>query len=225
MRVLLVEDDEMLGKATAAGLKTAYAVDWCCNAEDAQVALETTPYDLIVLDINLPGQSGLSFLQQIRAEGDERPVLFLTARDAVHHRIEGLNAGADDYLVKPFDLDELIARCGALIRRSQGRASPVITWDGLVFDPVGKQVNRDGKPVKLSGRELAVLEILMSHMGRVVSKNQIEEHVYDWNSGDIESNTVEVHISALRRKLGKDLIKTVRGVGYMVPPWMENNTH
>lgn len=216
MRVLLVEDDIMLGKATTEGLKTAYAVDWCETAEDAALALQTTPYDLIVLDVNLPGKSGLVFLKDLRKENDDRPVLFLTARDAVSHRIEGLNAGADDYLVKPFDLDELIARIGALIRRSQGRANPKITCGDITYDSTAKQAKKDKKPIKLSGRELAVLEILMSNSDKIVSKSQIENHIYDWESGDIESNTIEVYISALRRKLGKDFIKTIRGVGYMV---------
>jgi len=216
MRVLLVEDDIMLGKATTEGLKTAYAVDWCETAEDAAVALQTTPYDLVVLDINLPGKSGLDFLKELREKKDDRPVLFLTARDAVQHRIEGLNAGADDYLVKPFDLDELIARIGALIRRSQGRANPEIICGNVMYDLMAKQVEKDKKPIKLSGRELAVLEILMSNAGKIISKSQIEDHIYDWGSGDIESNTIEVHISALRRKLGKSFIKTLRGVGYMV---------
>ncbi len=210
----------MLGKATAAGLKTAFAVDWCQDAEEAEEALLTTSYDLLVLDINLPGQSGLDFLREIRKNGDERPVLFLTARDTVSQKIEGLNTGADDYLIKPFDLDELIARCNALMRRTQGRATPLIVWGGITFDPVGAQITKDGAPIALSGRERAVLEILMSNIGRAISKSRIEEHIYDWESGDIESNTIEVHISALRRKLGKDLIKTIRGVGYMVPPWM-----
>ncbi len=218
MRVLLVEDDTMLGKATVEGLKTAYAVDWCESAEDAAVALKTTPYDLVVLDINLPGKSGLELLNDLRGSNDDRAVLFLTARDAVSHRIEGLNAGADDYLVKPFDLDELIARAGALIRRAQGRASSEISCGNIVYDPTAKQARKSGKPVKLSGRELAVLEILMNNIGHVMSKTQIEEHIYDWDSGDIESNTIEVYISALRRKTGKDLIKTIRGVGYMIAP-------
>jgi DNA-binding response OmpR family regulator len=216
LRVLLVEDDIMLGKATVEGLKTAYAVDWCESAEDATEALKTTPYDLVVLDVNLPGKSGLDLLKALRQINDNRPVLFLTARDAVAHRIEGLNAGADDYLVKPFDLDELIARAGALIRRSQGRANPEISCGDVSYDPSAKQAKKKGKAIKLSARELAVLEILMSHIGKVINKTQIEEHIYDWNSGDIESNTIEVHISALRRKLGKDLIKTIRGVGYMI---------
>lgn len=216
MRVLLVEDDSMLGKATAEGLRTAYAVDWCESAEDASAALRTTPYDLIILDINLPGQSGLDLLKDLRGANDQRPVLFLTARDSISHRIEGLNVGADDYLVKPFDLDELIARAGALIRRSQGRASPEINCGKINYNPSAKQAKKNGKIVKLSGRELAVLEILMTQLGKVISKAQIEERIYDWDSGDIESNTIEVHISALRRKLGKDLVKTIRGVGYMI---------
>ena len=212
----MVEDDSMLGKATAEGLRTAYAVDWCESAEDASAALRTTPYDLIILDINLPGQSGLDLLKDLRGANDQRPVLFLTARDSISHRIEGLNVGADDYLVKPFDLDELIARAGALIRRSQGRASPEINCGKINYNPSAKQAKKNGKIVKLSGRELAVLEILMTQLGKVISKAQIEERIYDWDSGDIESNTIEVHISALRRKLGKDLIKTIRGVGYMI---------
>lgn len=216
MRVLLVEDDVMLGKATSEGLKTSFAVDWCESAEDASAALRTTPYDLLILDINLPGQSGLELLKELRGANDDRPVLFLTARDTVAQRIEGLNTGADDYLVKPFDLDELIARASALIRRSQGRANPEITVGDVTYNPSAKQAKQKGKTVKLSGRELAVLEILMTHVGRVCSKTQIEEHIYDWDSGEIESNTIEVHISSLRRKLGKDLIKTIRGVGYII---------
>jgi DNA-binding response OmpR family regulator len=217
MRILLVEDDVMLGKATLEGLKTAFAADWCQTAEDAQAALETTPYDLLILDIGLPDMSGMDLLKKLRASNDDRPVLFLTARDAVYHRIEGLNAGADDYLVKPFDLDELLARAAALIRRSQGRASPVLKWGDITFDPAGKIVTKAGQAAKLSGREMAVLQVLMEHIGKVFSKAQIESHIYDWGSEDIESNTVEVHISAIRRKLGKDIIKTIRGVGYMIP--------
>lgn len=217
MRILLVEDDIMLGKATAEGLKTAFAVDWCQTAEDAQAALETVAYDLLILDIGLPEKSGLDLLRELRAEDDDRPVLFLTARDAVRHRVDGLNAGADDYLIKPFDLDELIARAAALMRRSKGRANPLIKHDDILFDPTAKQVSKSGKSISLSGRELAILELLMNNIGRVLSKTQIEEHIYDWDSGEYESNTTEVHISALRRKLGKELIKTIRGVGYMIP--------
>lgn len=216
MRILLVEDDVMLGKATASGLKTTYAVDWCQSAEDAADALRTTDYDLVVLDINLPGKSGLDLLKEVRSKKDDRPIMFLTARDAVQHRIAGLNAGADDYLVKPFDLDELIARSAALIRRSKGRSSATIVHGNLEFDPVSRTVKVDDKNIHLSARELAVLEILLSNAGRVVSKSRIEEQIYDWGSGEIESNTVEVHVSALRRKIGKDFIRTIRGLGYVI---------
>ncbi len=209
----------MLGKATLAGLKAAYAADWCQTAQDAAAALGTTDYDAIILDINLPGKSGLDLLREIRAAKDQRPVMFLTARDAVHHRIEGLNAGADDYLVKPFDLDELLARTAALIRRSRGQASSTIACgDLIVFNQVTRTVSKDGKNVLLSSRELAILEILLSSAGQVISKSRIESRIYDWSNEEIESNTVEVHISSLRRKLGKNLIRTMRGLGYVIQP-------
>ncbi len=216
MRLLLIEDDKMLGRATLGGLRTAYAVDWVQSAEDAQEALSTTNYDLLVLDINLPGLSGLEWLARLRKSGDDIPCLFLTARDATYHKVEGLNAGADDYLVKPFDLDELIARCAALLRRAQGRARPTIEHGNISYDPVAKRVTQDGKSVPMSGRELAVLDYLLHNRARIVSKQQIEEHIYDWNSEDIGSNTIEVHISALRRKLGRNLIKTLRNIGYTI---------
>ncbi|MCB1539171.1 MAG: response regulator transcription factor [Rhodospirillales bacterium] len=219
MRLLLIEDDEMLGKATVMGLKMAYAVDWVRNAEDAEDAMATTPYDLVVSDINLPKKSGLDLVRSMRAAGDMKPVLMLTARDGVSHRIEGLNTGADDYLVKPFDLDELLARIAALIRRSQGRAAPYIEYGDIRFDVGARSVLKAGRTVPLSGRELAVLEIVMSNIGKVISKTQIEGHIYDWDNAEkVESNTVEVHISALRRKLGRDFIKTIRGVGYVIEP-------
>lgn len=217
MRILLVEDDRNLGHATAEGLRESFAVDWVTSAEDAEEALATNAYSLGVLDIGLPGASGLDFLKKLRAAHSQMPVLFLTARDAVSHRVEGLNAGADDYLVKPFDLDELLARCAALVRRAQGHAEPVIEWDDLTFEPATGEAARDGKAVALSARERAVLQVLLSNMGRVVSKEKIAQSIYDWSSEDIESNTIEVHVSALRRKLGRDLIQTTRGVGYMIP--------
>lgn len=206
----------MLGKATAAGLGISFAVDWVKSAEEAKLAIETSHYSALVLDINLPGRSGLAFLSSLRGKGDTIPCLLLTARDAVQNRIEGLNAGADDYLVKPFDLDELLARVSALIRRSQGRASPVIRHGDVTLDLAAKRVEKAGKAVALSGREFAIAEILLGNIGRVISKSQIESQIYDWNSGDIGSNTVEVHISALRRKLGKGFIKTIRNLGYTV---------
>lgn len=218
MRLLLVEDDKNLGKATAEGLKETYAVDWVRSSEEAQDALATTSYGLIVLDINLPGASGLVFLEGLRKNKDQIPVLLLTARDAVRHRVEGLNAGADDYLVKPFDLDELLARCAALIRRSAGQAAPVITHKNISYEPASGHLEADGKPVSLSGRERAIFDCLIHNIGRSVSKEKITESVYDWSSEEIESNTIEVHIASLRRKLGRDLIKTQRGVGYMIEP-------
>lgn len=216
MRILLVEDDKNLGKATAEGLRDSYATDWVQSAEEAEDALATTSYALIVLDINLPGASGLELLNGLRKDKNQIPVLLLTARDAVRHRVEGLNTGADDYLVKPFDLDELLARCAAVTRRSKGDASPVITYKNLSYEPASGHLELDGKTVSLSGRERAVFDCLIRNIGRSVSKDKITESIYDWSSEEIESNTIEVHIAALRRKLGRDLIKTQRGVGYMI---------
>lgn len=218
MRLLLVEDDKNLGKATAEGLKESYAVDWVRSSEEAQDALSTTAYALIVLDINLPGASGLDLLQRMRLNKNTIPVLMLTARDAIRHRVEGLNAGADDYLTKPFDLDELLARCAALLRRSAGQASPVITHKDISYEPVSGHLEKDKKTVLLSARERAVFDFLIRNRGRTVSKEKIAESVYDWSSEEIESNTIEVYVAALRRKLGHNLIKTVRGIGYMIEP-------
>lgn len=224
MRILLVEDDRQLGKATAAGLRSAHAVDWCRDAGSAEAALATTDYDLVVLDIGLPDRSGLDLLKSLRARDDRRPVLFLTARDSVEYRVEGLNAGADDYLVKPFDLDELLARVSALLRRRHGRALSLLRHEDLVIDIDGRSVHRNGERVPLSAREFAILEILLNNRGRIVSRDRIESHVYDWSGEDIESNTIEVHVSALRRKLGRELIRTVRGLGYTIPEWKDAPT-
>ena len=218
MRILLVEDDRNLGKATAEGLRDAYAVDWVRSSEEAADAIAATPYALVVLDINLPGASGLSLLADLRKNAVPVPVLLLTARDAIRHRVEGLNAGADDYLVKPFDLDELLARCAALIRRSSGQASPAIRHRDIVYETASGYLEKSGRPVSLSGRELAVFDCLIRNIGRNISKEKITESVYDWSSEEIESNTIEVYIASLRRKLGHDLIKTNRGVGYMIAP-------
>lgn len=216
MRLLLIEDDKNLGQATAEGLRESFAVDWVRSAEEGEEALATTRYDLLVLDINLTGMSGLDLLGEIRKKKDQTPVLLLTARDAVRHRVEGLNAGADDYLVKPFDLDELLARCAALIRRRQGHAEPVLSIGAITFEPASGRLEKDGVAIALSGRERAVFEVLINNTGRPVSRAMIEERVYDWHSGDIESNTIEVHVASLRRKLGHAFIKTIRNVGYMV---------
>jgi DNA-binding response OmpR family regulator len=217
MRILLVEDDQNLGKATEEGLRESFAVDWVLSAEEGQEALATTDYALIVLDINLPGVSGLDLLGSLRKDKNQIPVLLLTARDAVRHRVEGLNAGADDYLVKPFDLDELLARCAALVRRGQGQSAPIIEHKNLSYEPATGNLTCDGKVIILSGRERSIFDCLMRNVDSPISKDKIMESIYDWSSEDIESNTIEVHIASLRRKLGRDLIKTIRGVGYMIP--------
>ena len=217
MRLLLVEDDINLGKATMDGLRESYAVDWFQSAEEAQDAVATTTYDLIVLDINLPGISGLDLLKERRKANDMIPILFLTARDNVQHRIEGLNAGADDYLVKPFDLDELLARCAALIRRRNGTPNPIITHHNISYEISSGYLKNTGQTVMLTGKEKAVFDCLILNIDRAISKDKITESIYDWSSNDIESNTIEVYIASLRRKLGRDLIKTIRGVGYMIP--------
>ncbi len=216
MRLLLVEDDPMLGKAVQSALKQAgYTVDLLDDGESAEEALLTTAYDLMVLDINLPGKSGLEVLATQRRSKSKLPVLLLTARDRVSQRVEGLDAGADDYLAKPFDLDELLARIRALLRRSEGRTTPVITHDDIVLDPSAKAVTRAGRPVNLSAREYAVLSVLMENAGRVMNRQQIEEKLYGWDM-EVDSNAIEVHISHLRKKLGDSLIKTIRGLGYIV---------
>lgn len=216
MRLLLVEDDRNLGKATAEGLKESFAVDWVRSAEDAEEAFSTMQYDLAVFDINLPEKSGLDLLKELRREKKKIPVLLLTARDAISHRVEGLNAGADDYLVKPFDLDELLARCAALVRRSQSGGQPVIAIHELSYEPASGKLEKAGKNIMLSARERSIFDVLAHNLNRPVSKAMIEERIYDWGSADIESNTIEVHIAALRRKIGRETIKTIRGVGYMI---------
>lgn len=192
-------------------------MDWVRHAEDAEDALATTSYVLVVLDINLPGMSGLEFLKKLRQNKKTIPVLLLTARDAIRHKVEGLNAGADDYLVKPFDLEELLARCAALIRRGNDGSAPVIRHRDFSYEPANGNLTHKGKAVMLSGRERAVFDCLIRNINRPVSKDKIMESIYDWSSEDIESNTIEVHIASLRRKLGRDLIKTIRGVGYIIP--------
>lgn len=217
MRILLVEDDKDLGSATAEGLSHNFAVDWVTSAEDAEDAMAGISYDLLVLDINLSGKkSGLDLLNVMRRTGNNAPVLFLTARDAVKYRIEGLNLGADDYMVKPFDLDELIARCAAIIRRQAGRASPIITIGDIDFEPATGKLLKAGKIVQLSALERGIFEVLVNNRGGPVAKERIAEKIYDWSREDFESNTIEVHIASLRKKLGRELITTIRGVGYAI---------
>ncbi len=216
MRVLLVEDDRLLGEGIYAGVQhSGYAVDWVKDGEMAETAIATEPYDLVILDLGLPKKPGLDVLESLRARGDDTPVLILTARDTIDDRVAGLDKGADDYLVKPFDLDELLARLRALARRRSGRASPVLTHGDIVLDPAAHRVEQAGQGVELSPREFAVLQTLLENAGRVLSRSRLEESLYSWKN-DIESNAVEVHIHHLRKKLGKGLIRTIRGVGYMV---------
>lgn len=217
MRLLLVEDDAMIGTSLRTGLQQfGYTVDWVRNGGAAESATETTEYDAILLDIGLPGKTGLESLAFWRKRNNPVPVLIITARDAVSDRIRGLDAGADDYLVKPFDLDELAARLRALLRRRAGRASPLIEHGALTLDPATHEVRLDGQPVNLSGREFALLHALLEKPGVPLSRSQLEDRLYGWEE-EIGSNAVEVHIHTLRRKLGSDWIRNVRGVGYMVP--------
>lgn len=221
MRLLLVEDDKLLGDGIQAGLiQAGYAVDWMENGESAESALRSEEYELMILDLGLPDRSGLEVLKRLRnkvfsAQDNALPVLILTARDTVSDRVTGLDAGADDYMIKPFDLDELNARIRALTRRHHGRANPVIRHAGLVLDPAAHTVTLNGQAVKLSQREFAILQLLLESRGRVLSRNQLEEGLYSWGE-EIESNTVEVYIHHLRKKLGADLIRTLRGVGYII---------
>ena len=217
MRVLLVEDDLMIGDSVRTGLRQdGFVVDWVEDGEAAELALSNHVYDLMVLDQGLPRKGGLDVLKSLRQRGSDLPVLIATARDEVPARVKGLDAGADDYLVKPFDLDELAARIRAILRRRSGRAEPVLRHRGVEFNPATREVMRDGAALTLTARELALLQAFMDRPGAVLSKAQIEEKLYGWGD-EVESNTVEVYIHALRKKLGADFIQNVRGVGYLSP--------
>jgi two-component system response regulator QseB len=217
MRLLVVEDDPMIGASIRTGLRQeGYTVDWVRDGDAADLATTTNAYDAILLDLGLPGKSGLDLLAQWRRKQDTVPILIITARDSVEDRIVGLDTGADDYLVKPFDLNELAARLRALLRRRSGRATPVIEHGSLSLDPATHEVRLNGDPIKLSGREFALLHALLQNPGVPLSRSQLEDRLYGWNE-EIGSNAVEVHIHALRRKIGSELICNVRGVGYMVP--------
>ena len=216
MRVLLVEDDAHLGDGLQAALRQeGYAVDWVKDGEEAELALKVESYDIVVLDLGLPVKSGHEVLEGLRARGGDVPVLILTARDTTVDRVEGLDKGADDYMVKPFDMDELCARIRSILRRAHGRAIPTLIHGNLEVDIAGRIVTLDGEQVELSGKEFAVLHQLLESKGRVLSKSRLEEGIYDWGS-ELESNAVEVYVHHLRRKLGKDLIRTIRGVGYII---------
>jgi two-component system response regulator QseB len=217
MRLLLAEDDPMIGKSVQLGLKReGYTVDWVQDGVAAELALAEDFYELLLLDLGLPRQSGLDILKSLRAKKNAIPVLILTARDAVSDRVKGLDAGADDYLVKPFDLDELIARVRALLRRRGGRAEPVIEHGALRVDPAGHEVSLHGTPINLSAREFAILIALLERPGAPLSRKQLEDRIYGWGE-EVESNTVEVYIHGLRRKLGAEWILNIRGVGYLLP--------
>ena len=217
MRLLVVEDDAMIGNAIRTGLRQdGYTVDRVRDGAAAELAMATTAYDAILLDLGLPGKSGLELLAHWRKQQNPVPVLIVTARDAVADRVRGLDTGADDYLVKPFDLDELAARLRALLRRRSGRATPVIEIGPLTLDPASHEVHLDGAAINLSAREFGVLHALLESPGIPLSRAQLEDRLYGWEE-EIGSNAVEVHIHALRRKLGSDWIRNVRGVGYMVP--------
>lgn len=217
MRILLVEDHALLGDGVKTGLSQAgFGVDWVMDGIAAHLALNGGRYAAVVLDLGLPRLSGLDLLRRIRAEGDKTPVLILTARDAIEDRIKGLDSGADDYMVKPFDLHELAARLRALTRRSGGEAAPVLRVGDVELDPAAHRARYKGAPVDLPAREFAVLHAFMLNAGRVLTRAQLSERLYAWGE-EIESNAIDVHIHHLRRKLSPELIRTVRGVGYLMP--------
>jgi two-component system OmpR family response regulator/two-component system response regulator QseB len=218
MRILLVEDDALLGDALHVGLRQAgHAVDWVRDGMAASTALASEDYAALVLDLSLPKRDGLDVLRRLRADKKALPVLILTARDTVDDRIRGLDAGADDYLVKPFDMGELNARLRALLRRSAGQPAPLLTASGITLDPATREVRCAGNPVELSAMEYALLHALLQHPGRALSRAQLEQHLYAWGE-EIGSNTVEVYIHHLRKKLGTESIRTLRGIGYVIAP-------
>lgn len=216
MRILLAEDDPQLGDGLTVGLRQdGYAVDWVKDGIAADLALKSESFDLLVLDLGLPRLAGMEVLARLRGRGQSLPVLILTARDATGDKIAGLDGGADDYVVKPIDLDELAARVRALARRTAGRAAPLLQHGDLVLDPAAHQVTRAGMPVELSGREFSLLQTLLENRGRVMTRAQLEGSLYGWRD-EPDSNALEVHVHHLRKKLGAELIKTLRGVGYLV---------
>ncbi len=205
----------------AQGLRTAlrqcgFAVDWMRDGKSAAAALQACVFDVVLLDLGLPQRDGIDVLRELRKRGDATPVIILTARDEIQHRVAGLDAGADDYIVKPFDLDEVTARMRSVLRRAAGRGDPSIQHRELRLDPVARTVERNGVPVSVSAHEFAVLEALLQRPGAVLSRAQLEDRLYGWD-GQIGSNAIEVYVHGLRRKLGSDSIRTLRGVGYFVP--------
>lgn len=217
MRILLVEDDKQLGAGLEAGLQQAgFQVDWVCDGQAAELAVQTEPFTAVVLDLGLPKIPGLDLLKRWRERHHTLPVLVLTARDTAQDTILGLDAGADDYVIKPCDLGEIAARLRALIRRSAGRAAPELVHGPLILDPAARQVRYQKADVELSPREFDLLHELLLHCGRVLTRPQLEARLYPWGEA-VESNAIEVHIHHLRKKLSPTLIQTVRGVGYLIP--------
>lgn len=216
MRLLLAEDDRLLGDGIVVTLTEAgYATDWVTDGQAAEAALQTETYALLILDLGLPKMPGIDVLKGVRQRGQDIPVLILTARDTVADRVQGLDCGADDYLVKPFDMDELNARLRALLRRSGGRSNPVIEHGDIIMDPAAHVVTQAGGVVDISPREFAVLRMLLENRSKVMSRARLEEGLYSWGD-EVESNAVEVYVHHLRRKLGAPLIRTIRGVGYTI---------
>jgi two-component system response regulator QseB len=216
MRILLVEDDELLGDGLRTGLiQYGYTVDWLKDGLTADQALRTENFDVVVLDLGLPKLTGITVLQQLRSRGQTTPVLILTARESIEDRVKGLDSGADDYLTKPFDLDELCARMRALQRRSTTRAEPTLIHENIVLDPAAHSVKFHGELINVSRREFALLEKLLENAGRVLSREHLAQSLYGWGE-DVDSNALEVHIHNLRKKFGQDFIHTIRGIGYMI---------
>jgi len=217
MRVLVVEDDPLLGRGVQAGLEQAgFAADWVRDGIAADAALGAEDYAAVVLDLGLPRLEGLELLRKVRGTGDRTPVLILSARDALEDRVKGLDAGADDYVVKPFQFEELAARLRALVRRAHGEAAPVLSASGVTLDPGARTVSWQGRAVDLPAREFDVLHELMLNAGRVLSREHLQGRVYRWGE-EVGSNAIDVHIHHLRRKLAPQLIRTIRGVGYLIP--------
>ncbi len=217
MRVLLVEDDPQLGESLEAALRLEqYAVDWLRSGEPVRATLGATPYDLLILDLGLPGVPGMQVLRQLRADKHTLPVLLLTARNTLADKVDGLDSGADDYLAKPFEVDELFARIRSLLRRRSNQRSTRMEAAGIAVDPAERLVEFDGETVALTAREFAILEILVRNAGRFVSRARLEEGIYSWGE-EVGSNTVEVYVSRLRKRFGSDAIETMRGVGYRIP--------
>lgn len=215
MRILLVEDDEMIGQSLKKVLKS-HVVNWVKDTFAAEYTLNLEAYDLVLLDLGLPKRSGLEFLGQLRAKGMTIPVLIITARDSIEDRVLGLDCGADDYLLKPFAVEELEARIRVLTRRKQDRANPIVTYGDASLDPATHTLSYQGRTERLSVKAFSIMQILLENPGVIYSRTQLEEKLYGWND-EVESNAVEVHIHSIRRKFGSDIIVNVRGVGYTFP--------